>query len=499
MPRLLFTLFLIVVSSISFASKTVIKGVATGFANRELTFYTFSDYITNNKVYLGYFTIKENESFSFEVEQTNIQKIFIKIEDKTAWLFSEPGKVYNLTLSYNEAFNKGKIYDRKLSMKFNFPIPNEINMEIIKFNQKYNAFFDENYLLFVKRDRSVEPKIKAFKTKMLKEVSDMKSDFVKNHIIYSIAQIESSINVSYNDNQTGKNSKNTKANLFLEYLDNKPVLYHNAEYMSFFKDFFKSEIKDMTLQMSGLDLIKAINEKSSFAAFNKALDKYPFLQNEEFKQLFGIYSLMRIVDDKYFTKKNIVSMLAEQKKGSNYPQQRIIADEILKTITENQSKSGTKATDFVLVNQFGESVSLNSFKGKHVYINFWSTWSVPSQKEMKILENLYKKYNEHIDFISICTDYDMEKMKSFLKKNPNYKWKFLHIGKNQKLLDSYGIATIPVYVLLDEKLNVISNPAPSPGGSAERSTEENIEKYFYEIANKSAIKDKSIFQTPKNK
>lgn len=479
--KLIFIVVLIFCANFLFASKTVIKGFAKGFGDQELSVYTFTDYITNNKKHLGYITINKDETFSFDVELSSISKIYIKIEDKTTWFFAEPGSVYNISLSYSEEFNKGRIYDKQLSLKFNFPAPNELNQEIKKYNQKYDAFFDENYLLFVKRDRSVEPKIKAFKTKMLKEVESMKSDFVKNHIIYSIAQLETTIDVSYNDNQTGKNSKNTKANLYLEYLDKKPVLYNNAEYMTFFKDFFKSELKDMTMQVSGLDVIKAINDKASFKAYNTALAKYPFLQQEEFKQLFGIYGLLRIANDKYFTRKNIISMLNEQKNGSIYPQQKIIASEILQLLTEKKLDKGTTPPDFKLYNQHNELISLQSFKGKYLYINFWATWNIPSQKEMKVMETLYKKYGNDIEFLSICTDNNIDKMNNFLKRNPTYTWKFLHIGKNQKLLDDFSVATVPTYIFIDDKLNIISAPAPRPGGSAERSTEENIEKYFFEI------------------
>lgn len=480
-----------------FASKTVIKGLAKGFGNQELSVYTYTDYITNNKKHLGYITISKDETFSFDVELANISTIVLKIEDKSTWYYAEPGSVYNISLSYSEEYNKGRIYDKQLSLKFNFPAPNELNQEIKKYNQKYDAFFDENYLLFVKRDRTVEPKIKAFKTKMLKEVETVKSDFVKNHIIYSIAQLENSINVSYDDKKTGKNSLNTKANLYLEYLNNKPVLYHNPEYIALFKDFFKSELKDMTLQMSGLDVIKSINDKASFKAYNTALSKYPFLEQEEFKQLFGIFGLFKVSNDKYFNRKNIIAMLTEQKNGSVYPQQRIIASEILQLLTDKKLDKGTKAPDFNLYNQNNELISLNSFKGKYLYINFWATWNVPSQKEMKVMEALYKKYRSAIEFLSICTDNNIEKMNSFIKRNPNYTWKFLHIGKNQKLLDDYDVATVPTYIFLDDKLNIIKSPAPRPGGSAERSTEENIEVDFNNVVNKGGKTEEKIFQGPK--
>jgi hypothetical protein len=43
------------------------------------------------------------------------------------------------------------------------------------------------------------------------------------------------------------------------------------------------------------------------------------------------------------------------------------------------------------------------------------------------------------------------------------------------------VATVPTYIFLDDKLNIVLAPAPRPGESTERVAAENIEKYFYEI------------------
>ena len=466
------------------ASNTTIKGNVKGFDNQEITLYTYSDNLTRIEQTIGYTTINQQGSFSFEYDLDHIQKVFIKIEDKTTWFYNEPGAVYNISLSYNEEYNKGRVYDKQLSLKFNFPAPTELNQEIKKFNDKYDLFFDENYTLFVKRDRSIEPKIKAFKTKMLKEAETVKSNFVRHYITYTIAFLENSIDVSYSDQKTGKNSLNTKANIYLEYLNNKPILYHHSEYMNFFASFFKTEMKDLTLQVIGTDITKAINEEISKAALLKALSKYPFLENEEFKNLFAIYGLYKISSDKYFNRDNIVKIMSDFKTNTKYPEQRTIAENIYHLLTFKKLSKGSPAPNFQLIDKEENLISLTTFMGKPVYINFWATWNIPSQKEMKVMETLHKKYGEDIQFISICTDNSFDKMKIFLDKNNSYGWTFLHMGENQKLLELYSVATVPSYFLLDQKLNILKAPAGRPGGNAERATEDNIEKDFYDLINR---------------
>jgi hypothetical protein len=99
---------------------------------------------------------------------------------------------------------------------------------------------------------------------------------------------------------------------------------------------------------------------------------------------------------------------------------------------------------------------------------------------MKIMQVLHKKYGNKIHFVSICADNDFEKMSKFLSNN-SYKWNFLHVGKDKNILKNYSIRTFPTYVLLDKSLKVHKYPAGRPGGTAERATEQNIEKDFYEL------------------
>lgn len=477
----IYLLFIFLFISESFyASKTVIKGNAKSFAGNEITFITYKDYISNKKNELGYCNVNNKGSYTYEFDINSINKVIIKIEDKTTWFFVEPGKVYNINISYDADLNKGRVYDKQLSMFFNFPAPNELNQLIKKFNQKYDQFIDDNTLLFKKRDRSIEPKLKAFKLKMQKEFESANNEFVKNYITYSFASTYHSLDVGYTA-KANKNSNNTRANIYLEFLHEKPILYNNSEYMKFFKDFFKGELKSLSLELKGVDISRAINDESSYIALSKALSKYPFLIDEEFRALFIINSLFSISKDKYFTKDNIVSILNQIITSTNNSNLKEIAQNVLFRITEKRFGEGSNAPEFELEDKDGKLYSLENFKGKPIYINFWTNWSIPAKKEMKVMEVLHKKYKNKIHFISICADNDINKMKNYLAQNKNQNWVFLHVGGNKKLTDKYNVYTYPTYVLLDKNLKVYKFPAGRPGGTAERATEINIEKDFHEL------------------
>lgn len=141
----------------SFASKTVLKGQAKGFDGKEITVYTYKDYFSKEKIKIGYTTIKQGGHYLFEFELSEIKQAIVKIEDKSTWLFAEPGKVYNITLLYDQDLNKGRVYDKQLSLIFNFPVPTELNQQIKRFNNKYDGFIEDNILLFKKEIAPLNP------------------------------------------------------------------------------------------------------------------------------------------------------------------------------------------------------------------------------------------------------------------------------------------------------------------------------------------------------
>jgi thiol-disulfide isomerase/thioredoxin len=72
---------------------------------------------------------------------------------------------------------------------------------------------------------------------------------------------------------------------------------------------------------------------------------------------------------------------------------------------------------FPLVTSTGENVSLEAYRGKVVFINFWATWCPPCVAEMPDINRLYEKLDgENIVFLIISLDEDFDKAIKFVKK-----------------------------------------------------------------------------------
>ncbi|RJR21615.1 MAG: TlpA family protein disulfide reductase [Nitrospiraceae bacterium] len=83
------------------------------------------------------------------------------------------------------------------------------------------------------------------------------------------------------------------------------------------------------------------------------------------------------------------------------------------------SSVGSKAPDFTLKDVSGKEVSLSSFKGKPVLLNFWATWCPYCRKERPHLNALHKDYKDKgLIILSVSTDQSTAKLKDFMKNTP---------------------------------------------------------------------------------
>ena len=55
-------------------------------------------------------------------------------------------------------------------------------------------------------------------------------------------------------------------------------------------------------------------------------------------------------------------------------------------------------------------------KGKVIFINFYASWRLPSEAELKSVQNLYDDYNDKVDFY-IITNEERKPVEEFMEKN----------------------------------------------------------------------------------
>lgn len=82
---------------------------------------------------------------------------------------------------------------------------------------------------------------------------------------------------------------------------------------------------------------------------------------------------------------------------------------------ETAASLGYLAPDFTLTDLDGQRVSLSSFRGKPVLLNFWASWCPPCRKEMPELQKFHERYGDQITLIGVNWGENARTVKEFLE------------------------------------------------------------------------------------
>ena len=145
-----------------------------------------------------------------------------------------------------------------------------------------------------------------------------------------------------------------------------------------------------------------------------------------------------------------------------------------KAYAKNQAfAKGSPSPKFENYTDFkGGKKSLDSFKGKYMYIDIWATWCGPCIQQIPFLNSLEKEYHrKNIAFVSISTDESRRsggswdaaenKWRKFVK-DKQLTGTQLWAGQDNAFQRAYQINSIPRFILIDPEGNIVNANAPRP-------------------------------------
>jgi len=123
----------------------------------------------------------------------------------------------------------------------------------------------------------------------------------------------------------------------------------------------------------------------------------------------------------------------------------------------NVGKVGSIATDFAQNDTSGKSVSLNSFRGKYVLVDFWASWCRPCRMENPNVLAAYNRFKDK-NFTVLGVSLDKDKA-SWVKAINDDKLPWTQISDLQQWGNAaakmYKIESIPSNMLLDPSGKII--------------------------------------------
>ena len=382
---------------------------------------------------------------------------FYDTKESTA-MYLAPG--YRLDISLD-----GKEFDETLKYSGIGEKPNNFNASYFLFNEK-NAIDSETYKKMENQEYfDYELKTHASLMKLLNESEIENEKFLESQANkFRFQMLNNLITKLGEDYFAGK----TKG-IITQYLDSEidkidfkdSVLFaSNNDYRYFLSSYFVAGLTSgdlKTLELYNEELLE-MQKKSIVTTLKRGISFYNMDKLDLYYQTY----VKLVPNDKGFDRiKEKYDRIKTLKKGSPSP-------------------------SFNYPDSSGKNISLESLKGKLVYVDVWATWCGPCKAQIPFLKQLEEKYREEdIAFVSLSID----QLKNISK------WKDMIVDKElegiqiiadkawrSKFVTDYVIEGIPRFILIDKDGNLMDPMAPRPAvyKEGEMQLNEEIQKIFDE-------------------
>ncbi len=448
--RLYFNIiFILIFTIIGVAQNITIKGKAhPSHIGKQITLCDYTDYVTYTQTKESIDTIDKNGYFELKLQSTITKPILLQIDNLNATLYVQPKFTYGVYFPEKNAETNNNQLGTQSTVNVSVygKDSTELNALIIDFNTQYNNLFSKVNTSYISPSK-INQYLDTFTYKSNLRYNALKNNYFKQYVTYTIAGFYS-------------NTSRSKTILFKQFIDKKPILYNNYEYMAFFNAHYKGYLQAFATKQTSNTIFNSINKFGDYADLKAIFKSDKNIANDTLRELVLLKGLIEVYYNAEFNPQQVKSVIEQLQRETLIDEHKNIALNFLQTL--NKLQPGANAPNFLAKNKTNNSVNLHDFKGKFIYLNFFSTQSDISLKEMTKLIDLKKKFSDRITFISVCLDDSFNTYAAYLKANLKMDWIIVHNDNSSNAKQNYAINSLSGYFFINQQLQLMQSPAPAP-------------------------------------
>ncbi len=458
-------------------SVTKIVGFAPDYVGQTVELFEIEDYFSMREQLVATTIVKEDSTFNFQFFNPKTQKVIVKSNKNTGFLYIQPNGEYEVYLPSRNRYDAYRPMGNEVEIGFFNLDSTDINYKILAFDKWVNSFLGVYFPSKKVNGSEFVLQLEKFKENAEKYYESDTSVFLKTHVQFSIAALD---DIQF----AGARNRFEK---FDFYIDKYPIIYESDAYMSYINNFYSNIIPKLSKEVNDkvyLGILKSsptliINALAKEYTLRPTLVNTPkgemLIGNARLRELIMIKGLSNVYYSPDYPKTNIIKILDSLSAHSIFSENKLIAKNLIYRLTA--LVPGAKSADFLLTNKKDEIRTLTNYAGKHLYIHFFSAANKESINEMELMKSIYGRYKSEVNFISVY-----EKDENLSKKNRDhihsFPWEVFELDPNDQLFKTFKPASYPFYILIDPIGYIVSIPALSPKPNGQYLS---IDKVFFDI------------------
>lgn len=446
------------------AQSVKIDGYAPDYIDKAVIAYEIEDYFSYYEKPIARATVQKDSMFHMRFDINQTKKILIRGKNNKTFLYIQPNGEYKIYFPDKDPYSPNRRNGNEVEITFFDLDSTDINYKILGF-QRWVDYFVGN--TFYRKDVDTTnsdyvDNLDKFKTAVQDYYKADTSVFLKTYIKFTIAGLD-------NVQHAAERNRYEKYDF---YIKGHPISYDNDVYMEYMKGFYQNLLPRLHDKINEGTYQGILNESPTMIMH--ALGFEYTLKNLKIREMIMLKMLSEVYYSGDYPQTNILTVMDSVASHGLTPENRKIAANLKSRLTE--LVPGVKAPDFVLKDTSGVK-TISNFKGKYIYIHFIDPASAQNRKDLILLRDLYAKYNDHVDFISVYKNSD-ELESEFLTELNEATWGTYGLNESNSIWKNYQVINFPHYVLIDPTGHIVASPAlaPTPNGQYE-----TIDKTFFLI------------------
>lgn len=443
-------LLLMIAAAAAGQKPVVIEGDAPFAKNEEIRLVVFEDLFNRIPETVDACTIDADGHFRLQYAATAIRPAQLAIRTTKAELFIVPSRNYNFHVSADTAlfgFVNPERFGGFLHVTTDKTDTADLNYKINRFDRYFNELMDRyGFRLVYDRDKTTYDTVMLLLNKAF-DVHYDADNFYSSYVYYTCGLLD---RLCF--------PKDRQA-VFERFFDHD-VLYDNPAYMLLFNNFYSGYLYNSRYVPKEL-LNTAINDKPDYTALFSGLGRDPMLRSDRVRELAVIRNVIDLYGNEEFDGANLLEILRSIRQETRFPEHALYAENALRLLAPDPKESAA----CVWKDENGEEVRFGQFgDGKDVFVQVFQSDCVDCIREMKMLEELNRRFGDRVQFVSLDVDMDPDKYRRFCQKyKARFSWPIWHFNGNYDWLQSEHIETLPNYLLLDSAGQILNRDLPSPG------------------------------------